>query len=269
MHKYQSGEMWSWCFTQIFFGHWPVTKIQRSQVKRSGLMWIPHKLVSNWKTHLNSHKQSAIILRNMRLSEEEFLTYSFLNLFSILLKAAHTRHHKVPVPLVVYIGLPLGTIKRHLNIIETRFHVHNLTILLSRWYRQRYTSTQLAWWWYKAGLPQYASQSTRWIPLWSNKNYYITSIVPPPQYKFFKIHVSKMITRSCAYLQWDFFFKAMSWYLLTFYSTCSVERAFPCPWNRAPDSVCLASKPFYILPYALQEELAGISQKGFTPRQWP
>ena len=68
----------------------------------------------------------------MRLSEEEFLTYSFLNLFSILLKAAHTRHHKVPVPLVVYIGFALGTIKRHLNIIETRFHVHNLTLLLSR-----------------------------------------------------------------------------------------------------------------------------------------
>ena len=102
-----------------------------------------------------------------------------------------------------------------------------------------------------------ASQSTRWIPLWSNKNYYITSIVPPPQYKFFKIHVSKMITRSCAYLQWDFFSKPCR-------GTCSVERAFPCPWNRAPDSVCLASKPFYILPYALQEELAGISQKGFT-----
>ena len=98
MHKYQSGDMWSWCFTQMFFGHWPVTKIQHSQVKRSGLMWIPHKLVSNWKTHLNTHKQSAIILRNMRLSEEEFLTYSFLNLFSILLKAAHTRRHKVPVP---------------------------------------------------------------------------------------------------------------------------------------------------------------------------
>ena len=50
-----------------------------------------------------------------------------------------------------------------------------------------------------------ASQSTRWIPLWSNTNYYITSIVPPPQYKFFKISVSKMLTRSCAYLQWDFF----------------------------------------------------------------
>ena len=156
MHKYQSGDMWSWCFTQMFFGHWPVTKIQHSQVKRSGLMWIPHKLVSNWKTHLNSHKQSAIILRNMRLSEEEFLTYSFLNLFSILLKAAHTRHHKVPVPPStggVHRFRSCGT--RHLNIIETRFHVRNLTLLLSRWYRQRYTtSTPLAWWWYKAGLPQ-------------------------------------------------------------------------------------------------------------------